>query len=122
LYELERQNYQRPDGRYESKGCRSPLGVADGESQSNEPQDRERKTGRAELAEKEEQEIGYIEGYLPKSASAGEMSAAIDEAVAETGASSIKEMGMVMKAAQAKLAGKTVDGKALSEAVKAKLQ
>ena len=81
-----------------------------------------RNAGRAELAEKEEQEIGYIEGYLPKSASAGEMSAAIDEAVAETGASSIKEMGMVMKAAQAKLAGKTVDGKALSEAVKAKLQ
>lgn len=78
--------------------------------------------GRAELAEKEKQEITYIEGYLPRGASAEEINNAIGEAIAETGASSVKEMGSVMKAAQAKLAGKTVDGRELSEAVKAKLQ
>ena len=84
--------------------------------------DQYRNAGRTELAEKEEKEIGFIEGYLPQGASAGDMAAAIDEAITETGASSMKEMGMVMKAAQAKLQGKTVDGRALSEAVKAKLQ
>jgi uncharacterized protein len=78
--------------------------------------------GRAALAEKEEQEICYIEGYLPQAASAEDMAAAIDASVSETGASSIKDMGTVMKAAQAKLQGKTVDGRALSEAVRAKLQ
>jgi uncharacterized protein len=78
--------------------------------------------GRTDLAEKEVQEIGYIEGYLPQGASAEEMSAAIEEAVADTGASSMKDMGAVMKAAQAKLQGKTVDGRALSDAVKARLQ
>lgn len=78
--------------------------------------------GRDELAAKEEQEIGYIEGYLPQGASAEDMSAAIDEAIAETGASSMKDTGSVMKSAQAKLQGKTVDGRALSEAVKSKLQ
>lgn len=78
--------------------------------------------GRSELAEKEAKEIGYIEVYLPQGASAEEIAAAIDQAVTETGASSMKDMGSVMKAAQAKLAGKTVDGRALSEAVKAKLQ
>jgi uncharacterized protein len=81
-----------------------------------------RNAGRAELAQKEEQEIGYIEGYLPQAASLEDMAAAIDAAVSKTGASSIKDMGAVMKAAQAKLQGKTVDGRALSEAVKAKLQ
>jgi hypothetical protein len=78
--------------------------------------------GRTELADKEAQEITYIEGYLPQGASAEEIEKAIAEAIAETGASSMKEMGQVMKAAQAKLAGKTVDGRALSEAIKAKLQ
>jgi uncharacterized protein YqeY len=78
--------------------------------------------GRTELAEKEAQEIGYIEGYLPQSASAEEIEKAIGDAIAETGASSMKDMGSVMKAAQAKLQGKTVDGRALSETVKTKLQ
>lgn len=78
--------------------------------------------GRSELAEKEAQEIGFIEVYLPQGASAEEIASAIDEAVTETGASSMKDMGSVMKAAQAKLAGKTVDGRDLSEAVKARLQ
>lgn len=78
--------------------------------------------GRSELAEKEQAELVVIEDYLPQSAGAEEIELAVREAIAETGASSIKEMGVVMKAAQAKLAGKTVDGKAVSDAVKAKLQ
>jgi uncharacterized protein YqeY len=79
------------------------------------------KAGRNELAQKEAAEISVIEGYLPQGASAEEINAAVSEAVAETGASSMKEMGVVMKAVLAKLAGKSADGKALSEAVKAKL-
>lgn len=77
--------------------------------------------GRAELAEKEAAEIAVIEAYLPQAATADEIAAAVDAAVAETGATSMKDMGNVMKAALAKLAGKTADGKAVSEAVKAKL-
>ncbi len=77
--------------------------------------------GREELAEKEAAEIAVIEEYLPQAASAEEIEQAVADAVAETGASSIKEMGAVMKAAQAKLSGKTVDGKLLSETVKTKL-
>ncbi len=79
------------------------------------------KAGRRELAEKEALEISHIEAYLPQAASADEIEAAVNDAVAETGASSMNDMGSVMKTAQAKLAGKTVDGRALSEAVKAKL-
>lgn len=78
--------------------------------------------GRIDLAEKEQTELGVIEHYLPQSASAEDIAQAVTEAIAETGASSMREMGVVMKAAQAKLAGKTVDGKALSETVKANLQ
>lgn len=78
--------------------------------------------GRSELAEKEQAELVVIEDYLPQSAGAEEIEQVVREAIDETGASSIKEMGVVMKAAQAKLAGKTVDGKAVSDAVKAKLQ
>ena len=79
------------------------------------------KAGRSELAEKEAAEIAVIEEYLPQGASAEQIDAAVSEAVAETGASSMKDMGSVMKAAMAKLAGLSVDGKAVSEAVKAKL-
>lgn len=78
--------------------------------------------GRTDLAEKEQSELGVIEHYLPQSASADEIAQAVTEAIAETGASSMREMGAVMKAAQAKLAGKAVDGKSLSETVKSKLQ
>lgn len=80
-----------------------------------------RKGGREELAAKEDAEKKIIESYLPAAASEEEMQAAIDEAIAETGATSAKQMGLVMKAVQAKLAGKTVDGKWISEHVKAKL-
>lgn len=78
--------------------------------------------GRIELAEKERQEISHIEGYLPQSATQAEIESAVTDAIQETGASSIKEMGAVMKATLAKLAGKTADGKIVSETVKAKLQ
>jgi uncharacterized protein len=77
--------------------------------------------GRSELAAKEASEIEVIEVYLPRSASADEIAAAVEAAAAETGATSMKEMGVLMKAALAKLEGMTVDGKAVSEAVKVKL-
>ena len=80
------------------------------------------KAGRAELAEKEKTELAVIETYLPQAASAEEIERAVAEAIAETGATGMKEMGAVMKAAQAKLAGKTADGRKLSETVKSKLQ
>lgn len=79
------------------------------------------KAGRTELAEKEALEIGHIEVYLPKAATPEEIEQAVAEAVVETGATTMKEMGAVMKAAQAKLLGSSVDGKLLSESVKAKL-
>ena len=81
-----------------------------------------RKAGRVEQAEKEEAERALIETYLPAAATEQEIEAAVAEALAETGATSPKQMGLVMKAAQARLAGKTVDGKALSDKVRSRLQ
>ena len=81
-----------------------------------------RKAGRAEQAEKEEAEKAMLESYLPAGASDEEIDAAIGEALAETGSTSLKQMGAVMKAVQAKLKGKTVDGKALSDKVRSRLQ
>lgn len=81
-----------------------------------------RKGGREEQAVKEENERAIIEAYLPAAAGDAELDAAIDAAMMETGATSIKQMGVVMKAATSKLAGKTVDGKKLSDKVKARLQ
>lgn len=80
-----------------------------------------RKGGRLELAEKEEAELKIVESYLPASATPEEIDAAVQAALAESGATSQKEIGAVMKAAQAKLAGKRVDGKALSELVRSRL-
>jgi uncharacterized protein YqeY len=80
-----------------------------------------RKAGRNEQADKEEAERALIETYLPAGASEQEVDAAIAEAVAETGATGIKQMGAVMKGVQAKLKGKTVDGKSLSDKVRARL-
>src|SRR5919199_2922278 len=79
------------------------------------------KAGRAELAEKERAEIAVIEEYLPRAATREEIEQAVAEAIAETGATSLKEMGAVMKAAQGKLAGRSADGRAVSEIVKSKL-
>lgn len=84
--------------------------------------DQYEKAARADLAEKERAELVVLEDYLPQAASPEEIKRAVTEAVRETGAFSIKEMGAVMKAAQAKLAGKSADGKLVSETVKAVLQ
>ena len=81
-----------------------------------------RKGGRVAQAEKEEAERVLIESYLPAAASEQEIETAIGEAMAETGVTSLKQMGVVMKATQARLKGKTVDGKALSDKVRSKLQ
>jgi uncharacterized protein YqeY len=80
-----------------------------------------RKGGREESALKEEAEKLIIESYLPAGATEEETLAAIDAAIAETGATSAKQMGLVMKAVQTKLAGKTLDGKLIAEKVKARL-
>jgi uncharacterized protein YqeY len=80
-----------------------------------------RKAGRIDSAEKEEAEKAMLEAYLPAGATDEEVDAAIAAAMAETGATSIKQMGVVMKAVQAKLTGKTVDGKSLSDKVRSKL-
>src|SRR5918992_4901083 len=79
------------------------------------------KAGRAELVAKEQAEIDIIETYLPQAASAEEIEQAVTAAIAETGASSMKDMGKVMKAVQTALSGKNADGKQVSEIVKAKL-
>jgi uncharacterized protein len=80
-----------------------------------------RKGGREELALKEEAERKLIEAYLPAGATPEEIEHAINSAITETGATQAKQMGLVMKAAQAHLAGKTVDGRLLSEKIKARL-
>jgi uncharacterized protein len=79
------------------------------------------KAGRQELVDKEQAEINVIETYLPKAATQQEIEQIITAVIAETGASSMKDMGKVMKAAQAALAGKNADGRLVSEIVKAKL-
>jgi uncharacterized protein YqeY len=89
--------------------------------QRREAADMFRKGDRAELADKEETELKLIESYMPAAPSDQEIEDAITAALSETGATSAKQMGLVMKAAQAKLAGKRVDGKALSEKVRARL-
>jgi uncharacterized protein YqeY len=80
-----------------------------------------RKGGREELAAKEESELKLVEAYLPASASEEDIDAAIAAAIAETGITSLKQMGQVMNAAKAKLAGKRIDGKLMSDRVRSKL-
>ncbi len=84
--------------------------------------DQYEKAGRNELAQKEKSELIVLTEYLPQPATKEEIEQAVADAISETGASSIKEMGAVMKAAQTKLAGKSADGKLVSETVKTKLQ
>ena len=79
------------------------------------------KAGRQELVDKESAEIEVIEGYLPQAASREEIEAVVAEAIASTEATSMKDMGKVMKAAQAALSGKNADGRVVSEIVKSKL-
>ena len=80
------------------------------------------KGGRTDLADKETREIAIIETYLPAGASEADLDRAIEAAIAETGATSPKQMGAVIKSAKALLSGKTVDGKALSDRVRARLE
>ena len=79
------------------------------------------KGGRQDLADKEAAEIGVLESYLPPAADPAAIDRAVDEAIAETGATSVKDMGRVMKAAMARLAGQSVDGKMVNERVKQRL-
>jgi uncharacterized protein len=79
------------------------------------------KGGRQELADKEAAEIRVLEAYLPPAADPAVIERAVAEAIAETGAASPKDIGRVMKAAMAKLAGQTVDGKAVNELVRKRL-
>ena len=79
------------------------------------------KAGRTDLVDKETGELKVLEEYLPPAASADEIEAAVAAAIAETGATSPKEMGKVMKAAMPKLAGKSADGRAVNEAVRRSL-
>jgi len=76
------------------------------------------KAGRTDLVEKETAELNILQAYLPAGATPEEINAAVAEAIAETGASSPKDMGKVMKAVMPKLAGKNADGKAVNEAVR----
>lgn len=80
-----------------------------------------RKGGRPELADKEDAELRLIQSFMPAAPSEEEIQEAIESAIRETGVTSLKQMGVVMKSAQAKLAGKRIDGKALSDKVRVKL-
>ena len=79
------------------------------------------KAGRTDLVEKEAADIAVLEHFLPPAATAEEIDAAVTAAIAESGATSAKDMGKVMKAVMPKLAGKNADGKAVNEAVRRKL-
>jgi uncharacterized protein len=89
--------------------------------QRKESIDQFSKGGRQDLVDKETNELKILESYLPAGASEAEMEAAVAKAVADTGATSIKQMGAVVKAAKEALTGKTVDGKALSDLVRDRL-
>ena len=89
--------------------------------QRRDAADQFRKGGREDMAAKEEADIPVLESYLPAGAGEAEIDAAVDAAVAETGATSAKQMGAVMKAVMAKLGGKRVDGKIVSDKVRARL-
>ena len=80
-----------------------------------------RKGGREDLAARETAEIQTLEAYLPPPVDAADVERAVDEAIAETGATTAKDMGRVMKAVMAKFAGRAVDGKAVNELVRRKL-
>jgi uncharacterized protein YqeY len=79
------------------------------------------KGGRKDLADKETAEIVILEGYLPAAVDSADLERAVDAAIASTGATSQKDLGRVMKAVMAALAGKTVEGKAVNELVRRKL-
>jgi uncharacterized protein len=80
------------------------------------------KGNRAELAAKERQEITILESYLPQALSLEQLSAVVDAVIQDTGAQSLKEMGLVIKAVMARVVGQPIDGKQISDLVRAKLQ
>jgi uncharacterized protein YqeY len=80
-----------------------------------------RNAGRTDLVDKETAELGVLEQYAPPAVSSADLEQAVDAAIAETQAASPKDMGRVMKAVMAALAGQTVDGKVVNELVKKKL-
>jgi uncharacterized protein YqeY len=90
--------------------------------QRRESSEQFRKGGRLDLAEKEEGEIKVVESYLPAAASDAEVDAAVAAAIQETGAATARDLGRVMKAAMARLAGKNVDGKRVNELVRLRLK
>jgi len=77
---------------------------------------------RVELADKERQEIAILESYLPQALSPEQLSAIVDSVIRDTGARSLKEMGIVMKAVMVRVASQPVDGKQISDLVRSKLQ
>jgi uncharacterized protein YqeY len=79
------------------------------------------KAGRDDLVARETAEIGTLETYLPPAIDSAELEAAVDAAITETGAGSAQDLGRVMKAVMAKLAGRTVDGRAVNEMARRKL-
>src|SRR5262245_5891769 len=79
------------------------------------------KGGRQDLDDKETAELRILETYLPPAADAAVVEKAVADAISDTGATSVKDMGKVMKAAMAKLSGQSVDGKVVNELVRAKL-
>jgi uncharacterized protein YqeY len=107
-----------------------PAGLDDAEAmkvlntllkQRRDAADQYRAAGREDLATKEENEALIVQSYLPAAATDADLALAVEETIKELGATSMKDMGAVMKAVRPKLEGKTVDGKALSDIVKAKL-
>jgi uncharacterized protein YqeY len=86
--------------------------------QRRESAEQFRQGGREDMARKEEEEVAIIEAYLPAPATEGDIREAVGEAVRETGAESLRDMGKVMKAALARLSGKTVDGSRVSAIAK----
>jgi len=80
------------------------------------------KGNRAELAAKERQEIAIIEAYLPQTLTPDQLTGVVEAVIRDTGATSPKDLGAVMKAVMARLAGQAVDGKQVSELVRSKLQ
>ena len=95
--------------------------VASLSKQRRDSIDQFRAAGRTDLVDKESAEMAVLDAFLPPAASAAEIDAAVAEAIAETGAASVKDMGKVMKAVMPKLAGKTTDGRAVNEAVRRSL-
>jgi hypothetical protein len=80
-----------------------------------------RQAGRTDLVDKEQTEVAVLQHYLPPAATAEEIDAAVAEAIAESGASSVRDLGKVMKAVMPKFAGKAVDGRLVNEAVRRRL-